>query len=96
MNIFESLENLQVSEECFNDILSIVEEIINEVSRGEVGKRIQKALEEIDKKAEKVDNKEGEEKEEAKTELVKYSHEQLPKIDRITNKVIDRIEKGKM
>lgn len=32
MNIFENLENLQVSEECFNDILNIVEEIINEVS----------------------------------------------------------------
>lgn len=30
MSIFESLENLQVSEECFNDILNIVEEIINE------------------------------------------------------------------
>ena len=30
MNIFESLENLNVSEECFNDIMDIVEEIINE------------------------------------------------------------------
>ena len=30
MNIFESLENLNVSEECFNDIVGIVEEIINE------------------------------------------------------------------
>ena len=33
MNIFESLESLNVSEECFNDILNIVEEIINEVSK---------------------------------------------------------------
>ena len=32
MNILESLENLNVSEECFNDIMGIVEEIINEVS----------------------------------------------------------------
>ena len=32
MNIFESLENLNVSEECFNDIMGIVEEIINEIS----------------------------------------------------------------
>lgn len=32
MNIYESLENLQVSEECFNDIMGIVEDIINEVS----------------------------------------------------------------
>ena len=30
MDIFESLENLNVSEECFNDIMGIVEEIINE------------------------------------------------------------------
>ena len=30
MNIFESLENLNVSEECFNDIMGIVEEILSE------------------------------------------------------------------
>jgi hypothetical protein len=30
MNIFENLENLQVSEECFNDIMGIVEEILSE------------------------------------------------------------------
>ena len=30
MGIFESLENLNVSEECLNDILNIVEEYINE------------------------------------------------------------------
>ena len=32
MSIFENLENLNVSEECFNSIMDIVEEIINEVS----------------------------------------------------------------
>lgn len=32
MNIFESLENLNVSEACFEDIVKIVEEMINEVS----------------------------------------------------------------
>ena len=32
MNIYESLENLNVSEECFDEIMGIVEEIINEVS----------------------------------------------------------------
>ena len=32
MNIFENLENLQVSEECFNDIMGLVEEYISEVS----------------------------------------------------------------
>ena len=30
MNIFESLENLNVSEECFNDIVGLVEEYIQE------------------------------------------------------------------
>ena len=29
MNIFESLENLNVSEECFNDIMGIVERNLN-------------------------------------------------------------------
>jgi hypothetical protein len=31
MNIFENLEKLQISEECFNDILILVEEYINEL-----------------------------------------------------------------
>lgn len=31
MDIFESLENLNISEECFNDILNLVEEYISEV-----------------------------------------------------------------
>ena len=30
MNIFESLENLNVSEECYNDIVGLVEEYIQE------------------------------------------------------------------
>ena len=30
MDIFESLEELNISEECFNDIMDIVEEILNE------------------------------------------------------------------
>ena len=30
MNIFESLENLQVSEECFNDIIEVVEKLLLE------------------------------------------------------------------
>ena len=30
MDIFENLENLNVSEECFNDIMDIVEELLSE------------------------------------------------------------------
>lgn len=33
MNIFESLENLQVSEKCFESIIELVEEFINEISK---------------------------------------------------------------
>ena len=33
MDIFESLENLNVSENCYKDVLNIIEEIINEVSK---------------------------------------------------------------
>lgn len=32
MNIFEQLENLNVSEDCFNSIMDMVEAIINETS----------------------------------------------------------------
>ena len=32
MSIFESLENINVSEGCFNDIVALVEEYINEIS----------------------------------------------------------------
>ena len=33
MDVFENLENLNVSEECFNDIISIIEEIISETKK---------------------------------------------------------------
>jgi len=33
MDIFESLENLNVSEKCFDEIMGIVEEYINEISK---------------------------------------------------------------
>ena len=33
MNIFECLKNLQVSESCFNSIVELVEEFINEISK---------------------------------------------------------------
>ena len=42
--IIECFENLNISEECFGDILNIVEEYINEVTRGN---RFQRALNSI-------------------------------------------------
>ena len=58
-SIFESLENLNVSEECFNEIMGIVEEILSEseslrgiVQRAYDSDKIsQKELEELDRKA---------------------------------------------
>ena len=41
MNIFESLENLNVSEECFNDIIGIVEDLLSE-DVDDIKKRIEK------------------------------------------------------
>ena len=35
MDIFESLENLNVSEECFDEIMGLVEEFINELNKYE-------------------------------------------------------------
>lgn len=45
MSIFESLENLNVSEECFDDIMGIVEEIINELENKTVGSMYKKRQE---------------------------------------------------
>ena len=42
MNIFESLENLNVSEECFDEIMGIVEEYINELDKSTIRSYIQK------------------------------------------------------
>ena len=39
MNIFESLENLPVSEECFEEIMGIVEEILSEGLVGEIKRK---------------------------------------------------------
>ena len=43
MDIFESLENLNVSEECFEEIMGLVEEVINEVSKDYLNDKREKA-----------------------------------------------------
>ena len=40
MDIFESLENLNVSEGCFEDIIKIVEEYINELKNSTIEKTL--------------------------------------------------------
>ena len=42
MKIFESLENLEVSEACFDEIMGIVEEIINELDKSTLKSYIEK------------------------------------------------------
>jgi hypothetical protein len=42
MNIFESLENLNVSEECFDEIMKIVEGYINELKNETIEKTLDK------------------------------------------------------
>jgi hypothetical protein len=68
MDIFESLENLEVSEECFNNIMDIVEEILSEDIHSAIdtyaddykkGRLHQKADEVQDKYEDDVDNREG-------------------------------------
>ena len=49
-NIFENLENLPISEECFNDIMNMVEEIINEVSLNKQREAAKKVLPERKRK----------------------------------------------
>lgn len=50
MNIFESLENLEVSEACFDEIIGLVEELLDEskytISQRIADKYIKKALKE--------------------------------------------------
>lgn len=51
MDVFNNLKNLNVSESCFHDIISIVEEVINEVS----DKFIRKALENAENKIKDIE-----------------------------------------
>ena len=63
MDIFESLENLEISEECFNDIMDIVEEVINELKNETIEKTLDKHRERVmNAKAAGKDNPEDTEK----------------------------------
>ena len=48
MDIFESLENLNISEECFDEIIDMVEEYINEVSDKTVEGALEKASDNVE------------------------------------------------
>ena len=44
MNIFENLENLNVSEKCFNDIMMIIEGVLNEEDLDKESEEVEKKL----------------------------------------------------
>ena len=47
MSIFEDLENLNVSEECFDDIMGIVEEIISEFDENKKVATVKKRIDNL-------------------------------------------------
>ena len=76
MDTFENLENLQVSEACFNDIMDIVEKYINEFTPAQRADAAQKVLPQRRK-----------EQKEAAKNFLNYEKEHL-KYDPATDKLI--------
>ena len=92
MSIFESLENLPVSEECFDYILGIVEEIINEVSDRTYRIRRNKAGDIGSAQEEAAKTAEGEDKEWTKDQAAKRSHQAAVLDDKYERQVAKRAE----
>lgn len=57
MNIFESLENLPVSEACFNDVISLIESYINELEEETVDKAREERTRRHKEKMEELESK---------------------------------------
>lgn len=90
MGILENLQNLEVTRGCYCDI---IEEIINEISRSNVSKKaagMSKYIEFLRDQADKIEDRD--EREKAKTEVVKYEHRINPQIARPEKKVEKKIE----
>lgn len=83
MDIFESLENLNVSEECFEDIVSIVELYLD---MGHRALRMQPENKELQAKAYKFDKKMNE----INREKLKKGGKEAEEVDRKTDSVLDR------
>ena len=88
MNIFESLENLPVSEECFDDIMGIVEELLNEDLHHYIQKKYNEKIENARKKeyAPKVGDTR------SSKEIKK---EQLTKLGLRKHELVDKAEKAR-
>lgn len=91
MDIFESLENLNVSEGCFNEIISIVEEVINELKDSTVDSAYVKRMDNY-KNAEKAYKEaEAEHDKEVDGILKKYTTQEV--IDGKADKEVDAADK---
>ena len=94
MDIFESLENLSISEECFNEIMNMIEEYINELDDGTYRrtKSIAKALaDEQEKVLPLIKNEE--DKERIKKEIIKRRRQAAKAEEKYENQVVKRAEK---
>ena len=93
-SIFESLENLNVSEECFNDIVGIIEEYILELKDGTYRrmKDIAKAL--ADEQEKILPTVKGEKNREfVKKDIAKRKRQALKAEQKYENQVVDRVKK---
>ena len=89
MDIFESLENLNVSEECFDDIMDIVEEYINELKNSTIEKTLDAHWDRItNNKARGKDNPED-------TEKYFKSTDRAEERARKKGQVLSKTDKGK-
>ena len=87
MNIFESLENLNVSEECFQEIKLLIEAMINEVSDKFIEKRRIPAKEERDKKIVRHGKTMSYENPKGDEELLKIRQEAIDRLNDFDEKV---------
>lgn len=87
MNIFESLENLNVSEGCFQDIKALVETFINEVSDKFISKVRIPAGEKTAVKIIRHGKTMSSENPEGDPELLKIRQDAIDKLDNFDKKV---------
>ena len=94
MDIFESLENLNVSEECFKNIIELVEEYINEL-RDETIRNASDKNEAISKaQEENLPNvKKSEDLEFVKDDIAKRKHRAQVLRDKYEKRVMAKVKK---
>lgn len=94
MNMFENLSNLNVSKRCYNSILFLIEEYINELDDGTYrrAKDIAKALADEQEKILPM-IKDEKERERTKREIAKRRRQALKAKNKYENQVVARLKK---